>query len=157
MLNIKKQVIAVIVLTIVLIPSAVSLCSYAMPAGEIGEECEQYIWFDYDDGIVRDGSVGDVPGLIGDEYDGSYSGAYSDNYNNYNNNADNAEDPNTSPDMAQNGYGTADGAVAGVTDTDNSMESFWGVVLALVVGAAAILIAVFAIPGTRNERSSGGR
>ncbi len=149
MINIKKRAIAVIVLTIALISSVVSLCSYAMPVSDSEDSYGQLVWFDYEDGIVRDGSVGDEPGLIGDEYDSNYSGAYGDNYNRGN--------MTPSPDMTQDGYATEDGRVAGVTDTDNSMESFWGVVLALVVGAAAILIAVFAIPKSSPDSSSRGR
>ena len=149
MLNFRKKVTAVILAAAVVMVLA-CLCSFAdSPYDAEASMNDKLLWFDYEDGIVRDGSVNDEPGVIGDEY-------YSDDYGRSKGNGVNNDNDmlTPSPDMTQDGYNTQQGNVAGVTDSeDDSMAGFWGVVLALIIGAAAILIALFAIPKTGTERT----
>ena len=109
------------------------------------------VYFDYWDGVCRDGSVGDKAGIIGDEDDHldqrhrhdhiMTSSLVVGNNNNIND--------NVTPKDAINTMARADAATTS-SDEENASAVFWGVLISLLVGTALILLVVLMTP--KNQR-----
>lgn len=115
-----------------LILAAVSLMLCCIPAYAEPFEREQ-LYFDYSDGVVRDGARNDRPGIIGDELDRDERDTRSPN----------RDDENTVDNMASR--------ARGADDSEEDMTTFWGIVIAMVVAAAVILLIALVVPKNREQ------
>ncbi len=107
------------------------------------------VYFDYNDGICRDGAVGDRPGIIGDEdeHDGrtlTTSSLVGGNNNNIND--------NVLPRDAHRGSADGTSGTTSASDENNASGIFWGVLIALLIAAAIILLIVLMTPKTAKKR-----
>ena len=150
--NSKSKLISISVLMIILITS---LCSAGVFADDLDEGIIT-VYFDRRDGIIRDGAVGDRPGLIGDEdkydrdrdarrdYDVTTSSLVGGNNNNINDNVTPGDNVNT---MARNGNANSS------SDEEAASTVFWGVVISLIIAAAIILLIVLMTPKTTRKNT----
>jgi hypothetical protein len=110
------------------------------------------VYFDYWDGVCRDGSVGDKAGIIGDEEeaiekarrDKMTSSLVGGNNNNINDN-----------------FSASDSEMRSSTDLNTTQSTnkgvsmiFWGIIISLIIGGAIILLVVMMTPkntGVRKE------
>ena len=106
------------------------------------------VYFDYWDGVCRDGSVGDRAGIIGDEEeaiekarrDTVTSSLVGGNNNNINDNFSPTDaEMRSSTDL--NTTQSTEGGVSAV---------FWGIIISLIIGGAIILLVVMMTP--KNTR-----
>lgn len=121
----KKTIFALILAAV-----AVILC--CIPAYAESFDREQ-LYFEYSDGVVRDGDRNDRPGIIGDELDRDERNTRSAS----------RDDENTVDNMASR--------ARAADDTEEGMTSFWGIVIAMVVAAAVILLIALVVPKNREQ------
>ena len=97
--------------------------------------------FTPESGRVRDGALGDRPGVIGDE---------TPDFNKDGMNGRSREMTPTPEDTAQK---RVLGDTDTMTDTTGGDVAFWAISAVLVAAGAAVLIAALALPSKRRDRS----
>ena len=104
------------------------------------------VYFDYKDGVCRDGAVGDRPGIIGDEdkYDHRDAVVTSSLVGGNNNNINDNVLPENRPSPRN--------AATSDIDEDNASNVFWGVLIALLIATAIILLIVLMTPKTKRKQ-----
>lgn len=85
-------------------------------------------YFDYSDGVVRDGARNDRPGIIGDELNRERMNAQNDN-----------RDNSRATDNASK------------REAAGRTAAFWGIVIAMVVAAAVVLLIALIVPKNREQ------
>ena len=150
--NSKNKLISISVLMIILIMSVCSTGAFA----EGLDNGVMPVYFDRRDGIIRDGAVGDRPGIIGDEdkydrdrdarrdYDVMTSSLVGGNNNNINDNVMPGDNVNT---LARNGNTNSS------SDEEAASTVFWGVIISLIIAAAIILLIVLMTPKTTKKNT----
>lgn len=127
MTNTKRTLFVVFCLTALVI-----LCvmpSYAQPIFE-----NEQLYFEYSDGVVRDGARNDRPGIIGDELNRHERDTRSEN-----------RDDSPVNNMAKSARGTE--------NAGNGMITFWGIVIAMTVAAAVIILIALVVPKSKGQNN----
>ena len=117
---------ALTVISLVALLLAFCLNVYAESVDLVSAEAEM-VYFDYSDGIVRDGARHDREGIIGDEFE------WEKNVNRSSRSADNVDVRSTER-----------------AESESRAVTFWGIAASLLVIAAVILLIALVTPKKEN-------